>query len=482
MNKMVELEVIRKESLKELARRNFADFFFYTHGCTFKPLRHQLYISPYLDRIANRERLFIIVELPPQHGKSTFITETFPAFFLCKNPDKLAMVVSYSEELYKKFGRKNREKFRLYSDELFDLKLSSETASVSEWGIDNHLGQLYSTSILGGATGRGSDLLIIDDPVKNRAEAESKTMRDKIYSEWRDTFYSRLSANGSVIIIMTRWHEDDLAGRLLKEKTLPWIEIKIPAIAEEKDLLGREVGEALAPEIGKDEEWAAQTKAVTGSRGWASLYQQRPTPAGGDIFKRSWAKYYVPSIEMKVRLGLGDDVKVMPSSFSQQAQSWDCTFKDKNTSDFVAGHVWARDEADYYLLDRHHELMGIVETMRAIQSMANRWPDAKAKYVEDKANGSAVIEMLQKKIPGMVAVNPQGGKEVRAQAVAPFWESGNVYVPHPLWKSWADEVLDELEAFPNGAHDDDVDAMSQALVKMDNKQTRKRRTNRKTAF
>lgn len=482
MTEMVDLEKIRKESLKELARRSFADFFYFTHGCTLKPLRHQLHISPYLDRIANRERLFIIVELPPQHGKSTFITETFPAYYLCKNPDKLAMVVSYSEELYKKFGRKNREKFRLYSDELFNLKLSSETASVSEWGIDGHLGQLYSTSILGGATGRGSDLLIIDDPVKNRAEAESKTIRDKIYAEWQDTFFSRLSAKGSVIIIMTRWHEDDLAGRLLRENRLPWLEIKIPAIAEENDLLGREVGEALAPEIGKDKKWAEQTKAVTGSRGWASLYQQRPTPAGGDIFKRSWAKYYVPTVEMKVKLGLGDDVKVMPNYFSQQAQSWDCTFKDKNTSDFVAGHVWARDEADYYLLDRHHERMGIVETMRAIQSMANRWPDAKAKYVEDKANGSAVIEMLQKKIPGMVAVNPQGGKEVRAQAVAPFWESGNVYVPHPLWKSWVDEVLDELEAFPNGAHDDDVDAMSQAIVKMDNKPTRKRRTNRKTAF
>lgn len=482
MNKMADLEKIRKESLKELARRNYADFFYFTHGCTLKPLRHQLHISPYLDRIANRERLFIIVELPPQHGKSTFITETFPAYYLCKNPDKLAMVVSYSEELYKKFGRKNREKFRLYSDELFNLKLSSETASVSEWGIDGHLGQLYSTSILGGATGRGSDLLIIDDPVKNRAEAESKTIRDKIYSEWQDTFFSRLSAEGSVIIIMTRWHEDDLAGRLLRENRLPWIEIKIPAIAEENDLLGREVGEALAPEIGKDEEWAAQTKAVTGSRGWTSLYQQRPTPAGGDIFKRSWAKYYVPTIEMKVRLGLGDEVKVMPNFFSQQAQSWDCTFKDKTTSDFVAGHVWARDKADFYLLDRHHERMGIVETMRAIQSMAARWPEATAKFVEDKANGSAVIEMLQKKIPGMVPVNPQGGKEVRAQAVAPFWESGNVYLPHPLWKAWVDEVLDEMEAFPNGAHDDDVDAMSQALVKMDNKPIRKRRTNRKTAF
>lgn len=466
MTKMVDLEIIKKEALKELARRNYADFFFYTHN-EMKPLKHQLYISPYLDRISDGEQLFIIVELPPQHGKSTYITETFPTFYLAKNPDKLAMVVSYSEELYKKFGRKNRELFRLYSDALFNLKISTETASVSEWGIDGHLGQLYCTSILGGATGRGTDLLIVDDPVKNRAEAESKTIRDKIYAEWQDTFYSRLSANGSVIIIMTRWHEDDLAGRLLREARLPWVEIKIPAIAEENDLLGRKVGEALAPEIGKDEEWAEQTKAVTGSRGWASLYQQRPTPAGGDIFKRSWAKYYVPSIEMKVKLELGDDVKVMPSSFSQQIQSWDCTFKDKSTSDYVAGQVWARDNADFYLLDRHHERMGIVETMRAIQSMTTRWPEATAKLVEDKANGTAVIEMLQKKIPGMVAVNPQGGKEVRAQAVAPFWESGNVYVPHPLWKAWTDEVLDELEAFPNGTHDDDVDSMSQALVKMD---------------
>lgn len=111
---------------------------------------------------------------------------------------------------------------------------------------------------------------------------------------------------------MTRWHEDDLAGRLLKEQTLPWEEIKIPAIAEDDDLLGRKPGEALAPEIGKDEEWAAKTKAVTGSRGWAALYQQRPTPAGGNIFKRSWIKFYVPTLEKKVELNLGDDVVILP--------------------------------------------------------------------------------------------------------------------------------------------------------------------------
>ncbi len=135
-----------------------------------------------MDRISDGEQLFIIVELPPQHGKSTYITETFPTFYLAKNPDKLAMVVSYSEELYKKFGRKNRELFRLYSDALFNLKISTETASVSEWGIDGHLGQLYCTSILGGATGRGTDLLIVDDPVKNRAEAEKAAIID--YSQY----------------------------------------------------------------------------------------------------------------------------------------------------------------------------------------------------------------------------------------------------------------------------------------------------------
>ncbi|TFI68780.1 hypothetical protein CKN82_06995 [Carnobacterium divergens] len=481
-NEAIDLEKIAQEAFNELARRNYSDYFYLAHGKQFEMLRHQAYIEPKLQEIADGEQRFIIVELPPQHGKSTFITETFPAYYLGKNPDKLVMVVSYSEELYKKFGRKNREKFRLFSDSLFNLKISSETASVSEWGIEGHLGSLYSTSILGGATGRGSNLLIIDDPIKNRAEAESKTIRDKVYNEWQDTFYSRLTADASVIVIMTRWHEDDLAGRLLKEMTLPWEEIKIPAIAEENDLLGRKEGEALAPEIGKDVEWAEKTKAVTGSRGWASLYQQRPTPAGGNIFNRSWAKYYVPTIEMKVKLGLGDDVAVIPESFDIQVQSWDCTFKDSDTSDYVAGHVWGKKQADFYFLDRHHERMGIVETMRAIQHMTDKWPHAKAKFIEDKANGSAVIEMLSKKIPGIVPVNPQGGKEVRANAVSPFWESGNVYVPHPLWKPWIDEVLDELQSFPNGVHDDDVDSMSQALVKLDTKVKKERREGRKTAF
>ena len=119
----------------------------------------------------------------------------------------------------------------------------------------------------------------------------------------------------------------------------------------------------------KDETWAEETRVVSGSRTWLALYQQRPTAAGGNIFKRSWVKYYVPTVEMKVKLGLGDDVMVLPTQLDIQLQSWDCTFKGKETSDFVSGQVWGKRNADYYLLDRHHERMGIVDTMKAIQVM-----------------------------------------------------------------------------------------------------------------
>lgn len=465
MAQMINKQTIAEAAKKELASRYYIDYFEYTNDV--KALRHQKCIAPYLQEIAEGKQHFLIVELPPQHGKSTVITESFPSFYLGKNPDHQAMSVSYSEDLFKKFGRKNRDKFRLYSKDLFDQEISSSTASVSDWGVQNHEGNLYSTSIFGGATGRGSDLLIIDDPYKNRAEAESKTMRNKIYAEWQDTFYSRLSAQGSVILIMTRWHEDDLAGRLLREQTLPWKEIKIPAIAEENDLLGRHEGEALAPEIGKDEEWAQRTKEVSGSRTWNALYQQRPVPAGGNIFKRSWAKYYVPDVVTKIKFNLGDDVTIMPEKFQTQLQSWDCTFKDKDTSDFVSGQVWGKDKASFYLIDRYHERMGIVETIRAIKSMTTRHPEATAKLIEDKANGTAVIEMLQKQLTGIIPVQPNGGKEARAQAVAPYWEAGNVYVPHPLWKPWVDDMLTEIESFPNAPHDDDVDSMDQALVYME---------------
>ena len=438
------------------------------HNGKYEQYRHTQLICEHLQRIADGEELSLMIEMPPRHGKSMTVTETFPSFFLGKNPNKRVIASAYSDSLARKFGRLNRDKFREFGSEYFGLDLSYSNSAVKDWGIEGHSGGMLSTGIGGSITGHGADLLIIDDPIKNAKDAMSQTIRENIWNEWESTLSTRLHAGASVIVVMTRWHEDDLIGKLLKVSSRKWIRLRLPAIAEdEDDLLGRKEGEALCPQLGYDEEWAEAKKRDVGSRTWASLYQQRPTPAGGNIFKRSWVRYYVPTIEMKVKYELGDDVAIMPRLFDRQAQSWDCTFKDAESSDFVSGQVWGKKRADFYLLDRHNERMDIVDTIAAIRVMSAKWPLARAKYVEDKANGSAVITLLKKKISGMVPVEPDGGKVVRANAVAPYWESGNVYVPHPYWQSWVNEYIDQMIAFPNAENDDDVDSMSQALVKLD---------------
>ena len=193
------------------------------------------------------------------------------------------------------------------------------------------------------------------------------------------------------------------------------------------------------------------------------MYQQRPSPAGGSIFKREWIKYYVRTQEQKQQWGLSDEVIVLPTHFDKMAQSWDCAFKDKSTSDPVAGGVWARKKAQYFLLDVDHGRKGFVDTIKAIRAMSDKWPQVRSKYVEDKANGSAVIEMLQDEISGIIPIDPDGGKEVRAHAVSPLFEAGNVYFPHPSTCSWVEDVIEELVSFPNAAHDDLVDMTTQAL-------------------
>ena len=176
----------------------------------------------------------------------------------------------------------------------------------------------------------------------------------------------------------------------------------------------------------------------------------------------------IPAEERVLLVGIDDDdVVILPRLFDRQAQSWDCTFKSTDTSDFVSGQVWGKKKVDYYLLDRHNQRMGIIDTMKAIEAMTRRWPLARAKYIEDKANGTAVIEMLEKRINGIIPIEPSGGKEVRANAISPIWESGNVYLPHPLYRPWVDDFVEQVISFPNAANDDDVDAMTQLLNQMD---------------
>jgi predicted phage terminase large subunit-like protein len=194
-------------------------------------------------------------------------------------------------------------------------------------------------------------------------------------------------------------------------------------------------------------------KRTLGSYAAAGQLQQRPSPAEGGVLKRHWWKFY----------------REAPRSFDEVIQSWDCSFKDTNTADYVVGQVWGRKGADKYLLDQVRCRMDCPATIQAVRRLSEKWPQAKAKLVEDKANGSAVIAMLKHEVDGLIAVNPEGGKESRVNAVTPQIEAGNVYLPEATLASWVGAFIDECAAFPHGAFDDQVDAMTQALVRLGKK-------------
>ncbi|MCD5528920.1 phage terminase large subunit [Lactobacillus delbrueckii subsp. lactis] len=468
MNKLMK-QAIAMAAKEALAKRDYSYYFLLANPKS-KLYRHTKFVCEKLQKIIDGEQHFYIVEMPPQHGKSLSITKTFPSYYLMRNPSKHVMVSAYSQDLYTQFAASNRRNFMTWS-KLFGLKTGKNTANEFEV-LDPHgegsPGSFFATSMLGGASGMPADLLIIDDPIKNSEEAMSPTIKNKIWNEWNMTFYPRLQKGGSVIVIMTRWQKDDLAGRLLQRSSLPWEEIKLPAIAEDMpdgqtDAIGRKAGEPLCPELHDLDELLTH-KNDMGTQQFTALYQQSPTVEGGNLFKREWVKYFVPDRQTQARLGLTDkEAVVQPKIFDELAQSWDATFKDSDSSDYVAGQVWARRDADYYLMDWVHERLSFVQTLSAIRSITTKWPKAKAKYIEDKANGSAIIDTLKHEIGGIIPVTPDGGKIVRASAVSPLWEAGNVYVPHPLWKPGVEDLLQEIFEFPNAAHDDYVDAMTQAL-------------------
>jgi len=268
----------------------------------------------------------------------------------------------------------------------------------------------------------------------------------------------------------TRWHEDDLVGRLLAaEDGRRWRVINIPALADhdpakgETDALGRAPGQWLTSARGRtDAEWEA-IRIQVGSRVFNALYQGRPSPSTGNVWRRPWWRFYE---HMLWTLGPDGSYRI---DADEVVQSWDMAFKDTKGSDFVVGTVWARRGADVYLLDKVHKRLTFTETLTAFKAMCTRWPQASAKYVEDKANGTAVIDTLKSKIPGIVAITPTESKYARANAVAPFIEAGNVHLPAPhvaLPDVNPDSLIDEAAGFPNAAHDDQVDSVSQALARL----------------
>lgn len=440
---------------REKAKRRLKSFLLYDGRGTWRDAKHLDLLCQKLEAVERGEIKRLMVFLPPRHGKSEVVSKKFPAWYLGRNPEKEIIISSYSTDLALDFSRIARNTLREHAS-LFNVEIARDSSAVGRWGLEGVRGGMMAAGVGGPITGRGANIFIIDDPLKNWQDAASETIRKSVWDWYLSTARTRLAPGGAIVLVMTRWHEDDLAGKLLSEAKAgngeEWEVINLPAVAEQNDSLKRKPGEYLWPERFPPSEYE-NTKRAIGSRLWAALYQQKPAAEDGQIFKRTWWKYYT----------------VLPAKFDEILQSWDFAFKETSDSDFVVGQVWGVLGADRYLIDQVRARMDFPASVQAIISLSARYPAAKRKLVEDKANGPAVISTLKRKIVGLIEVKPEGGKVVRAQAVTPECESGNVFLPAPIVKPWINEFVDECASFPNGANDDQVDAMSQALTNISNR-------------
>lgn len=418
--------------------------------------KHLDFLSTSLVDLEARRRRRLLISWPPRHGKSELTSYWFPFWFLARNPQSKVILCSYEAEFAAFWGGRVRDAVIEFGAE-YGLELAGTSTARDNWRLTSG-GSMMTAGAGGPITGKGADLLIIDDPIKNEEEAGSEVMREKLWSWWQTTAYTRVEPGGVVVVIATRWHMDDLIGRLEREsddgKGIKWDVIKIPALAEQDDPLGRAVGDPLWPERISLDELVEKKKGMSPYH-WSALYQQRPTPEEGGAVKRQWWRYY----------------EVPPADFDEIIQSWDLAYKDTETSDYCVGQVWGRRGAQFYLLHQVRERMNVVEVSQAARNMTLLFPKAKRKLVEDKANGPAMIASLQREIYGLIPVKPRGPKFARLQAVIPAIESGNVllpgtrradgsYVPQTRWVA---DFVEECAQFPNAANDDQVDAMTQAL-------------------
>jgi predicted phage terminase large subunit-like protein len=342
-------------------------------------------------------------------------------------------------------------------------------------------GYRIATSVGGSATGERADIVVVDDP-HSVDQAASDAERRAATEWWSGTMSTRRNdlSNGHMVVIQQRLHEADLTGDLLAKGGYELLCLPAEFEPERRcsTAIGwtdprKEPGELLWPAKVKKPDLDA-LKLTLGSYRYAGQYQQRPSPAEGGIFKRQWWRYWRPAhLELPpvtVRMPDGElrssPAVPLPETFDQVIQSWDLAFKDLKTSDYVVGQVWGALKADRFLLDQRRDRLDMPATLAAIHSLSTKWPNARTVLVEDKANGPAVISSLQHQVTGLIAVNPEGVKIARAQAVSPQCESGNVYLPHPALASWVDSFIEEAAAFPNARHDDQVDAGTQALNRL----------------
>ena len=367
-------------------------------------------------------------------------------------PDKRVILTAYEADFAATWGRRARDVLNEYGNSVFGIEVNNKSSAANRWDIQGNTGGMVTAGVGGPITGKGADILIIDDPVKNAEEANSQTYRDKTWEWYQSTAYTRLEPNGSIILIMTRWHEDDFAGRILNQiehdKGEHWEVINLPAIAEDHDILGRNIGEPLWP--GRyDLNELERIKYTTGSYWWSALYQQRPQPPEGGLLKRSWIKYYQPS-----ELPNLEELNIY--------QAWDLAISTKETADYtVCTTIGVSKEKQIYVLDWYRDRIDFPTQVRMVEKLAEKWKPSQI-AIESNAYQQALPQQLKKtSMLRIKEVKRTKDKVTRITSAFVHFENGKILLPENHFE--LENFINEYVYFPQGKHDDMLDSVELAI-------------------
>lgn len=444
-----------------MARRNIAPFIDYLE-LGFKPARHHAHLIEKLEAVERGEIKRLMVFMPPGSAKSTYASVVFPAWYLGRNPANSIIHGSHTTELAERWGRRIRN---MVSDpkfsNVFQVGLAADSQAAGRWALAEG-GEYYAAGCGSAIVGFRADLGVIDDPIAGREQADSEREREKIKEWYRSDFYTRLKPGGAIVLIMQRWHEDDLAGWLLSEQAKggdKWEVVKLKMEAEEGDPLGREVGEALWPE------WYTadmRTQARRDPRTWLALYQQEPRPESGGEFKKEWIRHYVNKPEKVNKYILVD-----PAS------------EKKKTSDYTAMFVIGLGaDRNYYILDFVRDRLSLTQRADMLFSLHKKYKPLNVGY--EKYGIQADIEHMRDRMEReqyRFEITELGGqlkKEDRIRRLIPIFEARRVWFPQTLNYTGQDGVVtdlvrdfteEEYAPFPVGRHDDMIDCLARLVEK-----------------
>ncbi len=434
------------------ARERLIDFTRYTKP-DFEDAAHHRFIAEKLEAVERGECKRLMIFAPPRHTKSELASRRFPAWYIGRNPSRQLITCTYAAEFAQDFGREVRG---IVSDEDYQrifpgVTVAGDSAARGRWHTSD--GGVYIAVGVGGPiTGRGAHLALIDDPIKNRQDADSETIRDSVWKWYTSTLRTRLMPGGAIVLILTRWHEDDLAGRLLRaqeEGGEQWETVNLPAEAEAGDVMGRPLRAPLWPEWYPTEE-LERIKMAVGARDWSALYQQNPVPDTGGQFERGWFRWYDPD--------------ELPDSLNHYgASDYAVTEKGGDWTEHGVGGV--DHDGRLWLRDWWSGQEAPDVTIEAKLDLAHQWRTLAwygEKGVIEKAIGPATRRAMMDRQkagkPSWTAMEYLASTTDKIARVASFRaraQAGAVYLPRG--KRWAEELVEQLCAFPAGRHDDKVD-------------------------